>query len=195
MRTVFAALAVSVLLGGLSGCEKIDYIELIPTEVVFKQPNNQTWMEARCMARNGVRAVKARVEWSTGDGKVAVVNNKGLLTPVGDGDTEVIARVGDVEARVPVQVIYVDKIVVEPTEIKLLDTASAVKPAIKAFRKNGKEITDRSATLTAADKKIVLITGSGEISPLDPGETTVSVQVDGASASIKVVVEADKSKK
>lgn len=192
MRTVFAALAV---IGALSGCEKIDYIELVPTEVVFKQPNNQTWMEAKAMARNGVRAVKARVEWSTADGNVAKVNNKGLLTPVGDGDTEVIARIGDVEARVPVQVIYVDKLEVEPKELKLLDTASAVKPTVKAFRKNGKPITDRSVTLTAADKKIVLITGSGEISPLDPGETTVTVQVDGASASIKVVVEADKSKK
>jgi hypothetical protein len=187
--------AIAVLGLMTSGCERIDYIELVPTDVVFKQPNNQTWMEAKCMARNGVRAVKARVEWSTGDGNVAKVNNKGLLTPVGDGDTEVIARVGDVEARVPVQVIYVDRIEVEPKELKLLDTAAAVKPTVKAFRKNGKPITDRSVTLTAGDKKIVLITGSGEISPLDPGETTVNVQVDGASASIKVVVEADKTKK
>ena len=53
---------VSVLL--LSACEKIDYIELVPSEVVFKQPNNEKWMEAKCMARNGVRAVKARVGWS-----------------------------------------------------------------------------------------------------------------------------------
>ncbi|MFT3707808.1 MAG: Ig-like domain-containing protein [Archangium sp.] len=187
--------ALAVIGASLSGCERIDYIELVPNEVVFKQPNNQTWMEAKCMARNGVRAVKARVEWSTGDGAIAKVNNKGMLTPVADGDTEVIARVGDVEARVPVQVIYVDKIEVEPKELKILDTASAVKPTIKAFRKNGKPITDRSPTLTAGDKKIVLITGSGEISPLDPGETTVSVQVDGASASIKVIVEADKTKK
>jgi hypothetical protein len=70
-----------------------------------------------------------------------------------------------------------------------------VKVSVKAFRKNGKPITDRSVTLTAADKKIVLITGSGEISPLDPGQSTVTVQVDGASASVKVTVEADKSKK
>lgn len=192
MRTLFAAIAV---IGVLSGCEKIDYIDLVPNEVVFKQANNETWMEAKCMARNGVRAVKARVEWSTGDGDVAKVDNKGRLTPVGDGNTEVIARVGSVEARVPVQVIYVDKIEVEPKELTLLDTAPAVKPTVKAWRKNGKAITDRSVTLTAADKKIVMITGSGEISPLDPGTTTVEVQVDGAKSSIKVTVEADKSKK
>ncbi|MFO0597765.1 MAG: Ig-like domain-containing protein [Myxococcaceae bacterium] len=177
------------------GCEKIDYIELAPTEVVFKQANNQQWMEAKCMARNGVRAVKARVQWSVGDGSIAKVDNKGLVTPVADGDTEVIARVGDIEARVPVQVIYVDRIEVEPKEIKLKDTDSPAKVTVKAFRKNGKPITDRSPTLTAADKKIVLVTGSGEISPLDPGETTVAIQVDGATASVKVVVEEDKTKK
>jgi hypothetical protein len=178
----FLLLAVAVL--AFSACEKIDYIELVPTDVVFKQSNNEMWMEARAMARNGVRAVKARVAWSVGDGAVAKVNAKGLLQPVGDGETEVIARIGDVEARVPVHVVFVDRLEVEPKEITL-----------KAFRKNGKPITDRSVTLTAADKKIVLITGSGEISPLDPGQTTVAVQVDGASASVKVTVEADKSKK
>jgi len=186
-------LAVAVL--AFSACEKIDYIELVPTDVVFKQSNNEMWMEARAMARNGVRAVKARVAWSVGDGAVAKVNAKGLLQPVGDGETEVIARIGDVEARVPVHVVFVDRLEVEPKEITLKDTDSAVKVSVKAFRKNGKPITDRSVTLTAADKKIVLITGSGEISPLDPGQTTVAVQVDGASASVKVTVEADKSKK
>jgi hypothetical protein len=49
--------------------------------------------------------------------------------------------------------------------------------------------------LTAADKKIVQIVGGGAILPLDPGTTTVDVQVDGAHASVQVTVEADKSKK
>jgi hypothetical protein len=188
------ALAIaSVLL--LSACEKIDYIELVPSEVVFKQPNNEKWMEAKCMARNGVRAVKARIVWSVKDPAVATVNEKGLLKPAGDGDTEVIARVGDVEARVPVTVIYVDHLEVEPRQLTIKEGAEAVKVEVKAFRKNGKPVTDRSTVLTAADKKIVQIVGGGAILPLDPGTTTVDVQVDGAHASVQVTVEADKSKK
>jgi|APLak6261679142_1056127.scaffolds.fasta_scaffold00135_22 hypothetical protein len=181
----------SVLL--LSACEKIDYIELVPSEVVFKQPNNEKWMEAKAMARNGVRAVKARVAWSVKDPAVATVNEKGLLKPVADGETEVVAKIGDVEARVPVTVIYVDHIEVEPKQLTLKEGAEASKLTVKAFRKNGKPITDRSVTLTSGDKKIVTIVGSGEIMPLDPGSTTVNVQVDGASASVQVTVEADKT--
>lgn len=179
----------------LSACERIDYIELAPSEVVFKQPNNQMWMEAKCMARNGVRAVKARVSWSVKDPSVASVDGKGLLTPKADGETEVIARVGEVEARAPVQVIYVDRVEVEPRVLTVTEGAEAVKLTIKAFRKDGKPITDRSSTLTAADKAIAQIVGDGAILPLDPGTTTVDVQVDGARASVQVIVEADKQKK
>lgn len=192
MRTLSLAI-ISVLL--CSACEKIDYVELAPSEVVFKQANNQQWMEAKAMARNGVRAVKAHVSWSVGDANVAKVDAKGLLTPVGDGDTEVIARVGDLEARVPVTVIYVDRIEVEPKELKVKEGAEAVKVTVKAFRKNGKPITDRSITLTAKDKAVVQIVGDGAILALDPGTTTVDVQVDGARASLQVTVEPDKAKK
>lgn len=192
MRALATAI-VSIVL--CSACEKIDYVELSPSEVVFKQPNNQQYMEARAMARNGVRAVKARIAWSVGDGSVAKVDHKGLLTPVGDGDTEVIARVNDLEARVPVSVIYVDRIELEPKELTLTEGGEAVKITVKAFRKNGKPITDRSTTLTAKDKAIVQIVGDGAILPLDPGSTTVDVQVDGARASLTVTVEAEKKKK
>lgn len=184
---------ISVVL--LSACEKIDYIELVPSEVVFKQANNEKWMEARCMARNGVRAVKARISWSVKDPTVASVSEKGLLKPVGDGDTEVVAKVGDVEAHVPVTVIYVDRVEVEPKQVTIKEGAEAVKLVVKAFRKNGKPITDRSTALSAQDKKIVQIVGDGAILPLDPGTTTVDVQVDGAHASVQVTVEADKTKK
>lgn len=179
----------------LSACERIDYIELAPSEVVFKQPNNQTWLEAKCMARNGVRAVKARVAWSVADPAVAKVDNKGLLSPVGDGETEVIARVGDVEARAPVRVIYVDRVEVEPKVLTVVEGSPAASISVKAFRKDGKPITDRSTMMTSADKKIAQIVGEGTILGLDPGTTTVTVQVDGARASLQVVVEADKQPK
>jgi hypothetical protein len=186
------ALASFALFGA---CERIDYIELVPSEVIFKQPNNSAWMEAKCMARNGVRAVKARVEWSVGDPAVAKVDNKGLLTPVADGDTEVIARVGDVEARVPVRVIYVERIEVEPKSLTLTEGDDAATPTVRAFRKDGKPITDRTTTLKSNDQKVVQVVGGGSLLPLDPGTTTVDVQVDGAKASISVTVQPEKTPK
>lgn len=174
-----------------SACEKVDYIELTPSDVIFKQPNNQVWMEAACMARNGVRAVKARVVWSVADPSIAEVNEKGLLKPKASGDTEVIARYGDVEARAPVRVIFVERIEVAPKEVVTKEGADAVALEVKAFGKDGREITDRSPALSSQDKKVAQIVGKGGILPLDPGTTTIDVQVDGAKASVKFTVEVD----
>jgi hypothetical protein len=185
-----ALLGVSLL---FVACEKIDYIELEPSNIVFKQPNNQQWVSAKAMARNGVRAVKARVIWSVADPTVARVDAKGLVTPVGDGETEVIAKIDDVEARVPVQVIYVDRVEVEPTELTLVEGSPAAAVKVRAFRKNGKELTDRTPLLTCEDKKVAQIVGSGEILALDPGTATVVVQVEQARTSLKVTVEKDKN--
>ncbi len=181
----------SVLL--LSACERIDYIEIAPTEVVFKQPNNQKFIEAKCMARSGARAIGARVSWSVKDPTVAKVDAKGSLTPVGDGDTEVIARVGDIEGRAPVQVIYVDHLEIEPKQLTVKEGSDAVKLTVKAFRKNGRPITDRGVQLSVVDKKVAQIVGGGSVLGLDPGTTTVDVQVDGVHASVQVTVEVDKT--
>ncbi|MDP1828693.1 MAG: Ig-like domain-containing protein [Archangium sp.] len=183
----------SVLL--LSACERIDYIELEPAEIVFKQAKAEKWLEAKCMARNGARAVRTPVSWSVKDPTIATVSAKGLVQPVGDGETEVIARAGDVEARATVQVIYVDRIEVEPKELTIKEGAESVHVKVRAFRKSGKELSDRKALYSSADRKIVQIVGDNAILPLDPGTTTVKIQVEGATASVQVTVEKDKTKK
>jgi hypothetical protein len=183
-------LGTALALLALSACERVDYIELTPGDVVFKQPNNQVWLEAACMARNGVRAVKARVNWSVADPAIAEVNEKGLLKPRASGETEVIARFGDVEARVPVHVVFVDRIEVSPTELVAAEGADALTVTVRAFAKDGKELTDRTPALKSRDKAIAQIVGKGGILPLDPGTTIIDVQVDEVKASVKLTVEA-----
>ena len=183
----------SVLL--LCACEKIDYIDLVPADVTFKAPTAQTWMEAKCMARSGARATRTPVSWSVKDPSIAAVTAKGLLTPVADGETEVIAKAGDVEARATVQVIYVDRIEVEPKVLTMKEGEQSTHVKVRAFRKSGKELTDRKALYSSADRKIVQIVGDNALLPLDPGTTTVKIQVEGATTSLQVVVEPDKQKK
>jgi hypothetical protein len=178
-----------------SACEKIDYIELAPTEVIFKDPKAEKWMEAKCMARSGARATRTKVTWSVADEKVATVSPKGLLKPVGDGETDVIAKVGDIESRAKVQVIYVDKIEVDPKELTMKEGQESQHVKVTVFRRDGKVLTDRKAMFSSADRKIVQIVGDNALLPLDPGSTDVKIQVEGATTSLKVIVEADKQKK
>jgi hypothetical protein len=186
-------LALATLL--FCSCEKVDYIELSPTSIILKQPNNTIALEAKAMARNGARAVKAHINWSVADTSIAKVSEKGVVSPVTSGETEVIAKVGDIEARVPIQVIYVEKIEVEPKVIKMLDTDAPVTLKVTATGKNGRLITDRTVQLQSSNKLVAQIGGAASIMPLDPGITTITVQVDGQKASVEMTVEKDLKKK
>jgi hypothetical protein len=179
----------------LVACEKVDYIEIVPADVEFKQANNNLWLEAKCMARNGVRATQARVKWAVKDPAIANVSAKGQLSPVASGETEVIATFRDVEARVPVHVIFVERIEVEPKALTLKEGQEAASVAVKAYGKNGKLITDRSVGLVSKSKNVVQIVGNGGILPLDPGEAAVEVSVDGVKQTISVTVEKDAAAK
>jgi hypothetical protein len=189
------ALFLSFGLLGL-GCERVDYIELSPSSVVFKQSNNTAWMEAKCMARTNVRAVKSVVTWSVADPTIATVDHKGVLKPLKAGHTEVVARFGEVMAAVPVDVIYVEKVTVDPTVLTLTEGTPAVAVGVKAFDGKGKLLTDRTPTLHSNNTKVAQIVGKGSVLALDPGEAVVDVQVDDVKTSIQVKVLADaKAKK
>ncbi len=193
MRSALALACFGSLL--LVACEKVDYIEIVPADVEFKQANNPLWLEAKCMARNGARATQARVKWSVNDPAVATVSAKGQLSPVASGETEVIATYRDVEARVPVHVSFVERIEVEPKALTLKEGQEAASVAVKAYGKTGKLITDRSIGLVSKNKNVVQIVGNGGILPLDPGEATVEVSVDGVKQTVSVTVEKDAAKK
>lgn len=180
---------------GLAACEQVDYIDLSPGQVVLRQPTNQVFLEARCMARTGVRAAKAKVSWAIKDPAIASVDQAGLVKPVKSGHTEVIATYHGLEARAPVDVLYVERVEVEPGAITAKEGEAAIPVKVTAYDFEGKALKDRAATLSSRDKKVAAVVGGGAILPLDPGTTTVEVQVDGKAASVAVTVEQDASAK
>jgi hypothetical protein len=196
MRTAFVTASMLAL---LPACERVDYIELLPSELEFKAHGQQQYVETRCMARNGVRAVKARVSWTVKDPSIASIDSQALVKPLASGETELIARLGDIEARVPVRVLFVERIEVEPKVLVLTEGQESMPLTVKTFGKGDRLYTDRIATLKTGNQAIARTVtnphGSGSaILPLDPGETTVEVQVDEIKASVQVRVEKDKKK-
>ncbi len=195
-----SALVTASVLASLCACERVDYIEIVPSELEFKVRGQQQYLETRCMARNGVRAVKARVTWTVKDPAIVSIDAKALVKPLASGDTELIARFDDIEARVPVRVRFVERLEVEPKVLVMKEGDAAASLKVKTFGKDDRVLTDRVATLTSRDQAIARSvtnpTGPGSaILPLDPGETTVEVQVDGIKASVQVRVEKDEKRK
>lgn len=197
MRSALASVLCLALLGA---CERVDYIEILPSTLEFKQRGQQQYLETRCMARNGVRAVKARVTWTVADPAIASIDARALVKPLASGATELIATYDDVEARVPVQVLFAERIEVEPKLLVLKEGQESVPLTVRVFGLGDRPLLDRVAVLNSGDRAIVQTVtnprGPGSaLLPLDPGETTVDVQVDGLKASVQVKVEKDVTRK
>lgn len=171
------------------GCwERVDYIEIKPTTLVLKQKTNEIWLQGHAMSHTGVHATRAKIAWSTRDPSVAVVDEKGRLTPVKSGRTEVVAKHGDVEASSPVDVLFTERVTVEPNPVRLQEGGSSVELQVRAFDYQGRELKERTATFKSLDKE-VLSMGQNAAFPVNAGKTQVEVQIEDVSLKIDVIVD------
>ncbi|MBK7864015.1 MAG: Ig-like domain-containing protein [Archangiaceae bacterium] len=187
-------LSLGLLVLAAAACDKIDYIELEPSEVVLKQPNNEAWLVAHGKSRQGRPGLRVVVGWSSADPSIATVDNTGKVKPVKSGHTEIVAKYKDVEARVPVDVLYVEKVAVEPTELKLVQDGESVELHAKAFDYRGKELKDRTPTFNGSDAKVISV-AQNAVFGMGAGNATVTVQIDGIKTTVPVTVEKAKAAK
>lgn len=186
---------VAVVLSACFACDKVDFIEIQPSDVEFQSRGESKNLSARCMSRAGKRAERAMVVWSVKDADVAEVSAKGVLKPKKSGVTEVVAKYEDVEAAIPVKVTFVEKLEVVTPPITLTEGAEATPIVLKFLGLNNRELTKRGATYSPRDTKVAAIVGGNSVLPLDPGKTVIDIQVDGIAASLEVTVEQDKTQK
>ena len=186
MRGALVAIACSAAVG--IGCEQVDYIDIKPTQVVLKQPNNQVWLQAHPMSHTGVYYDRIKISWCVKDPAVAQVDGVGKVTPLKSGQTEVIAKVGEITASVPVQVLYAEKLEVEPQKLVLKSGQPAVEIQTRAYDYLGRELRDRTPIFKVLNAE-VLSMGQNAAFPVGPGKTELQVSVDGLKKVIDVRVE------
>ena len=187
----FARLSAGCAAAALVGCQQVDYIEMQPNAVVLKQKNNMVWVQAHAMSHTGVYYSRAHVSWSVKDSEIARVDETGKVTPVKSGTTEVTAKVGDVTAAIPVDVLFAEKMAVEPPSLSLRVGQPAVEMHVKAYDYQGRELKDRTAIFHSKDQE-VLSMGQNAAFPVNPGKTTLEVTLDELKKQIDVVVEPEK---
>lgn len=188
-------LCLAVLASVACGCDKVDYIEIVPADVEFQSRGDSKNLSARAMSRAGNRAERAIVGWSVKDPEIAEISAKGVLKPKKSGTTEAIATYAGVDGAIPVRVNFVEKIEVLTPTITIKEGAESVPIQLKFLGLNGRDLGKRGVTYTPRDKTVVAIVGGNAVLPLDPGKTVVDIQVDGIAASVEVTVEPDKAQK
>jgi hypothetical protein len=186
MRDVFAAAALT--LASAAGCSaNVDYIDIIPDVAVFKQKNNLVWLRARAMSHTGTHYPQVTVSWSMKDPSVARVDQTGKLTPLKSGRTEVVATIGKVSASIPVEVLFAEKLRVEPSPVLLNENGNPADLRVRVYDYLGRELRDRTPLFRSLDPSVLTI-GRNVAHPGKAGKTQLEVRVDELVQRVDVQV-------
>ena len=177
-----------MFLGLAWACDQVDYVEISPKDLKLLQKNNEFWLSARAKSHTGVEFPRAKIEWSVADSSIVEVDARGLLKPLKSGRTEVSARHGSVSASLPVEVLFAEKMVLEPDPLLLVEGGPAVEIQSTVTDYLGRKLTDRVVIFRSNDKSVVSM-GQNAAFPMDAGRTTIDVTVGELKQVLQVVVE------
>jgi len=180
--------------GGQSGTGAVAAITISPNSLSL-QIGQSSQLSAMARDANGRVVTGATVVWSADDATVATVSTSGRIEAVGIGNTPVRASVGPVSTSIAVNVFAAPPPVVASVEISppsaFIEEGQSVQFSATARDADGRVITGRGEQWTSEDAAIAFVEPLGRTTGLRVGSTTVSVQIDGQTATASINVEAD----
>jgi cytochrome c556 len=186
-RAPLAALAVVAALAA-PGCKKVTHVEISPKQPVLKSRVETVQMIGKVMGGKSHYALEA-VSWSSGNDRIATVDASGRVRGVSSGRTTIQANYEGFEAEVPVEVSLVEAIETKDPEVTLsYEAGDPFKPRVEVIGFDGRPLKDRPIFFRTQNEKVCRIDGSGQIWPVDMGETVVTAYQDDREVSMKCVV-------
>lgn len=187
LRSFAAAVAVVGAAVLAASCTRADYIEISPNVATLKSKYSEVLLSARAKGHNGREFPNISVGWSIKDPSIAAITQDGKVTPLKSGRTEAVASYGGIFAAVPVEVLFVEKLKVEPASLELVADGDPVDLKARVYDYTGRELKDRSAAYKSQDGTIASM-GQNAVHPGSPGATKIEVRVDEQVQFVDVVV-------
>ncbi len=179
----FAALAAAALALLLVGCGvKITSVKL-PTEIILEKGSEQQ-LEIAFGAdtetdqdKISAAAERLTVEWTSADEEVATVDDTGMVTAVGAGETDVTAAVPDknLTATTHVKVIIIPAGVEAPEHLEL--TTNGKNTAELGAKMVPENATEVKLAYRSSDESVATVDETGLVTAVADGECTITAYV------------------
>jgi hypothetical protein len=163
-------------------------IEMEPSSLRFFGRGQSLDVHASPVAKNGRPVPDQVCKWSSTDDKVATVSgphNVGKVTSVGPGSTSIRCAIGGVAAEIPVVVRVVARVTAAPdkVEVKMTDEPTPVALRVEGYDDTGAPVVGRAAYSRCADEGVCRGDGRGQLWGVAPGDTTATVEIEGAKSA------------
>lgn len=135
-------------------------------------------------------ADKMGLSYSSSDPDVVMVDADGNLVAVSAGTAEVAlaSEDGAISASGVITVVVSPTGLTMPETLTLTEGGEAQSAAATV---EPEDATDKAVTYTSSDESIATVDAAGKVTPVAPGEATITAKVGGLEASCTVTVEAE----
>ena len=160
-----------------------------PTSATLMSIGATVQLTATVLDDNGQPVANAVVTWQSSDEAVATVNDRGLVTAMGNGMTQVTARSGSAEASIPVGVMQsVSGLTIEPTSATLMSIGATVQLTATVLDDNGQPVADAVVAWQSGDEDVATVSTEGLVTAMGNGMAEITARSGSAEASIPVSV-------
>ena len=151
--------------------------------------NSSEYLDAEVFDANGHPISDPVVAWSSGDAEVVTVDRTGVVMAVGNGNTQVRAVSGAVEASADVRVTTpADRIRVSPDSAAFTALADTVRLIAESIDENGDAIEEVDASWSSSDETVVTVNSAGLVTAVDNGSAEITATAGSAKASAMIEV-------
>ena len=125
--------------------------------------------------------------WESSNETVATVDENGNVTGIAEGTATISASSGDGVAEKSTVTVYTPATGIELSLESLSMTSEETYPIVASVSGNA----THKVQWTTSDMNIVTVTPDGELTAREPGQATVTAQIDGLTAEVIVTVYAE----
>jgi hypothetical protein len=169
-------------------------VDTDPASLELHGRGQKATVHAVPMTKNGKPLPDEACKWSSSDEKVATVaarHNEATITAVGHGHAVIRCDAGGATAEVPVTVMLVTRVDVQPRalELRVLDEPLPSGLAVRAYDGDGREVQGRIVLSRCLDENVCRGDARGQVWPVGPGDTRVVIQVDDGEGDAAIHVD------
>ena len=164
-------------------------VAVTPDTVAFTAFGQTARLAAEVRDQAGRVMTGVTITWSSGDTAVVVVDSAGLATAVGRGTTVIAARAGEASGEAVMTVMQSVGAVTVTPDADTVAIGDTLRLLAEAYDENGHRVDEATFTWSSNRPSVATVDGSGLVTGIAEGRTTITAAAGDASGTAVVTVE------
>ncbi len=184
---LFNSLMAAALVLSVSGCKKVERIEVSPATVALSEAGQTAALTAQALTADGEPVEKAQFEFASSDEKVATVDATGKVVAVKSGSASITVKASEKSATAAVEVSIPSAIIIKGAPFALTGIGSEAVVDAEVQDDANRPVKEAKLEYSVADANVVQLDGNRMVAKA-PGTATVKATSGKLTQTFEVTV-------